>query len=90
MHYDVIVGRDWLTRSAHVATVSGAGERRVILTHDGPGKWLVDDLPRPDLDGCLDVDLESSASPASVARRLRVGCSRSRDGSRPIRSRGCG
>jgi uncharacterized protein len=29
--------------------------------HDGAGSWTVDDAPAPQLDGCLDVDLEVSA-----------------------------
>ena len=61
VRYEIEVSEQWLTRSAHIATVSGAGERSVTLTHDGSGNWLVDGLARPDLEGCLDVDLESSA-----------------------------
>jgi hypothetical protein len=58
VRYEITVSQDWLTRSAHIVTMSG-GE--ITLAHDGRGTWLVDDAPRPDLDGCLDVDLESSA-----------------------------
>jgi len=32
-----------------------------VLEADGGGRWTVDGRPRPDLDGCLDVDLESSS-----------------------------
>jgi uncharacterized protein len=61
VHYEIVVSREWLTRSARIVSLSGGGERQVSLTHDGRGHWLVDDQPRPDLGGCLDVDLESSA-----------------------------
>lgn len=61
VRYEITVSEHWLTRSARVVTISGLGERQVTVTHDGRGHWLVDDESRPDLDGCLDVDLESSA-----------------------------
>ena len=32
-----------------------------LLEADGEGRWTLDDEPAPHLDGCLDVDLESSA-----------------------------
>jgi hypothetical protein len=33
----------------------------VVLESDGAGHWQIDGEPAPQLDGCLDVDLESSA-----------------------------
>lgn len=51
----------WLTRSARIAGRSTAGERELVLEGDGSGGWRVDDRPAPELDGCLDVDLEASA-----------------------------
>jgi uncharacterized protein len=39
-------------------SVSGVAERQ--LQSDGIGHWHVDGMPAPHLDGCLDVDLESS------------------------------
>jgi hypothetical protein len=33
----------------------------VTLRADGDGSWVVDGRPAPQLDGCLDVDLESSS-----------------------------
>jgi hypothetical protein len=61
VRYEIKISEQWLTQSAHVVTVSSSGERMVTLNHDGRGNWLVNDLDRPDLEGCLDVDLESSA-----------------------------
>ena len=49
------------TRSARVRGRSAAGFSLTLLEADGAGRWLVDGGPAPRLDGCLDVDLESSA-----------------------------
>ncbi|WP_274996808.1 putative glycolipid-binding domain-containing protein [Promicromonospora iranensis] len=62
--YRIEVDRQWRTRRAEV---QGSSARRVVRTtleraDRGEGvRWLVDGVPRPDLDGCQDVDLESSA-----------------------------
>ena len=49
------------TRSARVRGRSAAGYSLTLLEADGAGRWLVDGVSAPHLDGCLDVDLESSA-----------------------------
>jgi uncharacterized protein len=49
------------TRSARVRGRSAAGYSLTLLEADGAGRWLVDGMPAAHLDGCLDVDLESSA-----------------------------
>jgi hypothetical protein len=49
------------TRSARIRGRSAAGFSSALLEADGAGRWLVGGVPAPDLDGCLDVDLESSA-----------------------------
>jgi hypothetical protein len=59
--YTIDVDATWATRSAIVHTRSEAGVRQVRLDGDGLGHWQVDGEPAPHLDGCLDVDLESSA-----------------------------
>ncbi|PRY54869.1 hypothetical protein BCF74_12343 [Knoellia remsis] len=61
VRYEIEVGPDWVTRSADVAIVDASGRRQVRLDHDGAGHWRVDGEQRPELDGCLDVDLETSA-----------------------------
>ena len=40
---------------------SCTGARTRLLEGDGEGRWRIDSEPAPQLDGCLDVDLESSA-----------------------------
>jgi uncharacterized protein len=69
--YEIRLAADWTTRSACVASRSERGRREVRLDADGAGRWLVDGARAPALDGCLDVDLESSAlTNAFPARRL--------------------
>ncbi|MGW6128799.1 putative glycolipid-binding domain-containing protein [Cellulomonas sp. NPDC055163] len=60
---DAVIDVDatWTTRRARVRGLSPAGERTLVLDADGSGGWRVDGEPDPRLDGCLDVDLESSA-----------------------------
>jgi uncharacterized protein len=59
--YEIRVDDSWCTRRARVRGRSASGERTVVLTTDGHGHWRVDGEPAPQLDGCLDIDLESSA-----------------------------
>lgn len=76
--YDITVDADWVTRRAVVTSRSTAGTRSTVLQADGAGHWRVDGAPAPHLDGCLDVDLESSAmtNTLPVHRfRLAVGAS---------------
>jgi hypothetical protein len=61
VEYEIRVDRGWRTRSARVCGRSASGIRTVLLRADGRGHWLVDGDAEPHLDGCLDVDLESSA-----------------------------
>lgn len=59
--YDVTLDRQWRTLTAQVTTLGRAGRREVVLARGHQGRWTVDGVARPDLDGCVDVDLESSA-----------------------------
>jgi hypothetical protein len=59
--YAITLDADWITREACVTSRSASGRRSVLLKADGAGHWLVDGEAAPHLDGCLDVDLESSA-----------------------------
>jgi hypothetical protein len=49
------------TRSARIRGRSAPGFTSAQLEADGAGRWVVDGVPASHLDGCLDVDLESSA-----------------------------
>jgi hypothetical protein len=59
--YAITLDANWSTREARVTSRSAAGRRSVLLNADGAGRWLADGEAAPHLDGCLDVDLESSA-----------------------------
>jgi hypothetical protein len=61
VRYAIRLDRRWRTRSARVWGQSSTGVHEVSLETGGTGRWLVDGEPAPELDGCLDADLESSA-----------------------------
>jgi hypothetical protein len=59
--YEVMVDDAWRTRSARVWARSHTGEREVTVQSVGSARWSVDGVPAGHLDGCIDIDLESSA-----------------------------
>lgn len=59
--YEIEVTADWVTRRALITNRSVDGAKTTVLDADDDGHWLVDGTDAPHLDGCLDVDLESSA-----------------------------
>lgn len=61
VRYNITLDDDWTTRKVRVASQSTSGPRSLLLEADGEGHWLVDGKAAPHTDGCLDVDLESSA-----------------------------
>jgi len=76
--YVIILDEHWATRTAEIWARSGRGESAVRLEVDGPGRWHVDGSPAPELDGCLDVDLESSACTNTIpVHRLHIDVGRS-------------
>jgi hypothetical protein len=59
--YRIEIDLAWRTVRAEVSAQSATGRSSVVLErHDGD-RWTVDGSPVPVLDGCVDVDLESSA-----------------------------
>jgi hypothetical protein len=61
VEYSIDLDEAGATRGARIRGRSAAGFSSALLEADGAGHWLVDGGPAPHLDGCLDVDLESSA-----------------------------
>lgn len=59
--YAIRLDETWTTRNARITGRSASGIRQVQLEADGLGRWQVDGEVASHLDGCLDVDLESSA-----------------------------
>ena len=71
VQYTIITDANWVTHSARVVGQSATGRREVRLEADRAGAWRIDGAPEPELDGCLDVDLESSSfTNALPVRRL--------------------
>jgi hypothetical protein len=71
VRYAIVLAADWTTVSAHVVGHSASGRRELALERDGAGAWRIDGAAAPQLDGCLDVDLEASAfTNAFPVRRL--------------------
>jgi uncharacterized protein len=60
VRYSIALGAQWATQSAQVRGLASSGRAEVELTADGAGGWLINGEPAPHLEGCLDVDLESS------------------------------
>ena len=74
VRYVITLDEHWLTRTARISGWSAKGEHRTLLETDGSGGWRVDGAPRPDLDGCMDVDLESSVCTNTIPiHRLQLG-----------------
>jgi hypothetical protein len=74
VRYIVTLDGAWHTRHAEAWGLSAAGERSVVTDIDGAGRWRVNGDLRPELDGCLDVDLESSACTNTIpVQRLGLG-----------------
>jgi hypothetical protein len=61
IEYSITVDDRWRTRSAEVRALSGEGRRVTRVEVDPSGRWWVDGAVVPELDGCVDVDLEASA-----------------------------
>jgi hypothetical protein len=59
--WEVVVGSDWVTRTAHVRSLLPGREAEVLLERSEAGDWTADGAPRPELAGVVDVDLEASA-----------------------------
>jgi uncharacterized protein len=70
----------WGTRSARITARTAAGLRETFLESDGAGHWLIDGGAAHELDGCMDVDLESSAmTNALPVHRMNLGVGEAAD-----------
>ncbi|MGH2429628.1 MAG: putative glycolipid-binding domain-containing protein [Candidatus Limnocylindria bacterium] len=60
VRFSVEIDAGWRTRSTVVDATTHAGTRRVQLKADRERRWRVDGRQRPELDGCLDVDVAAT------------------------------
>jgi hypothetical protein len=61
VRYDIELDDRWITRTARIWARSARGVHERELGLDDQGRWQVDGRRAPELDGLVDVDLESSA-----------------------------
>ena len=61
VNYRIELDAAWATRSARITARTALASCETLLESDGAGRWLVDGDRARHLEGCLDVDLESSA-----------------------------
>lgn len=59
--YSIELGAAWGTRRAWITARTASGLRETELARDEAGRWHVNGQQAAHLDGCLDIDLESSA-----------------------------
>jgi uncharacterized protein len=57
LHYRLRVDSSWRTRAVHLQTTSG---QVLDLESNGQGSWLENGKPKPELQGCLDVDIQAT------------------------------
>jgi uncharacterized protein len=73
VEYEIVLDARSYTRSARVVCRSSTGRSVASIEADGRGHWTINGSAAPHLDGCLDVDLESSAlTNAFPVRRLHL------------------
>ena len=69
LDYFVDCDRAWRARTASVEGWVGAQEIAITIAHGADGRWLLDDVPVPGLDDCIDVDF--GFTPATNLLQLR-------------------
>ena len=72
-HYQIQCDRGWRVRRVVIRHPDRSGGG-LVLVSDGAGLWTgVDGVPRPDLDGCTDVDISATPFTNTIAiRRLNL------------------
>jgi uncharacterized protein len=55
--YQLNCDASWRVTRLTISTARAGGSRTLTLSADPDGHWLADGQPRPDLDGCIDVDI---------------------------------
>jgi uncharacterized protein len=55
--YQLACDPSWRVTGLTIAATNAAGSQTVALTASHDGHWQADGQPRPDLDGCIDIDI---------------------------------
>ena len=55
--YQLSCDANWRVTELTITAATAAGTRTLALSADRHARWLADGQPRPDLDGCIDVDI---------------------------------
>jgi len=80
VRYAITLDQRWITTEVRVWGWSPLGSRTVQLATDPAGHWTVDGAVVPELEGCIDVDLESSCCTNTIpVHRLQLGVGQSAD-----------
>jgi uncharacterized protein len=60
LDYRIVCSSDWKTRSAEISGVVGRNEHNIRLSVDAEQQWRLNDEDSPQVNGCLDLDLNFS------------------------------
>jgi hypothetical protein len=52
--------RDWVSRSLHLTLLRDGGVRELAIARTGAQSWRVNGEARPDLDGCVEIDVSAT------------------------------
>jgi len=55
--YQLSCDANWRVAGLTITAANSAGTRTLALIAGGDAHWLADGQPRPDLDGCIDLDI---------------------------------
>lgn len=58
VEYEVRCDAGFRVAALTISVSQSAGEARLVLAADGDGRWQANDHARPDLDGCIDLDID--------------------------------
>jgi hypothetical protein len=57
VRYELRCDAGWRFTGLDISVSNAAGQRALAVSADGSGAWLADGLPRQDLAGCIDIDI---------------------------------
>jgi len=72
--YSIRLDAGWVTQNARIMARTVSGSRETFLQSDGTGRWLINGILAPHLDGCLDC--AQADAPAAYVRALDLGVDR--------------